>query len=174
MKWINHLAIAGATTALVSPALVPVALLGSTAPDWLEWLIKAVSDHNVKHRGVTHYVLGWMMGLAFALLLWDFHGILAGFFWGGLTHVLADSLTVSGVPFSPHSDRRFHLFGGRLRTGEAGEYGIAWGIVGVCVVLASLLHTTGDWYPFFYNWAGLYEQGIVDGAEWKANRFRFF
>lgn len=30
MKWINHLAIAGATTALVSPALVPVALLGST------------------------------------------------------------------------------------------------------------------------------------------------
>ena len=116
MKWINHLAIAGATTALVSPALVPVALLGSTAPDWLEWVIKAVSGHNLKHRGVTHYVLGWIIGLVFAVLLWDFHGILAAFFWGGLTHVLADSLTVTGVPFSPHSDRRFHLFGGRLRT----------------------------------------------------------
>lgn len=174
MKWINHLAIAGATTALVSHALVPVALLGSTAPDWLEWVIKAVSGHNLKHRGVTHYVLGWIIGLVFAVLLWDFHGILAAFFWGGLTHVLADSLTVSGVPFSPHSDRRFHLFGGRLRTGDAGEYGIAWGIVAVCVVLAQVIHTGNDWYPFFYNWGGLYEQGIVDGAEWKANRFRFF
>jgi inner membrane protein len=174
MKWINHLAIAGATTALVSPALVPVALLGSTAPDWLEWVIRAVSGHNLKHRGVTHYVLGWIVGFAFALLLWDYHGILAAFFWGGLTHVLADSLTVSGVPFSPHSDRRFHLFGGRLRTGDAGEYGIAWGIVGVCVVLAQFIYTSSDWYPFFYNWAGLYDQGIVDGSEWKTNRFRFF
>jgi inner membrane protein len=174
MKWINHLAIAGATTALVSPALVPVALLGSTAPDWLEWVIKAVSGHNLKHRGVTHYVLGWIIGLAFAVLLWDFHGILAAFFWGGLTHVLADSLTVRGVHFSPHSYPRCHLFGGPIITGDAGEYGIAWGIVAVCVVLAQVIHTGNDWYPFFYNWGGLYEQGIVDGAEWKANRFRFF
>lgn len=174
MKWINHLAIAGATTAVVSPPLVPVALLGSTAPDWLEWVIKSLTGHNVKHRGVTHYVLGWIIGLAFALLLWDFKGILAAFFWGGLTHVLADSLTVSGVPFAPHSDRRFHLFGGRLRTGDAGEYAIAWGIVGVCMVVAQFVYASSGWYPFFYNWAGLYEAGVVDAAEWKANRFRFF
>ena len=174
MKWVNHLAIAGATTALVSPALVPVALLGSTAPDWLEPVIKVVTGHDVKHRGVTHYVLGWIIALAFALLLWDFHGILAAFFWGGLTHVLADSMTVSGVPFSPHSDRRFHLFGGRLRTGEAGEYGVAWGLVLVCICLSQVLHTSSEWFPFFYNWGGMYQEGIVDGAEWKANRFRFF
>jgi hypothetical protein len=30
------------------------------------------------------------------------------------------------------------------------------------------------WYPFFYDWTGLYERGIIDGSEWKANRFRFF
>lgn len=174
MKWVNHLAIAGATTAVVSPALVPVALLGSTAPDWLEWVLKAMTGHEVKHRGVTHYVLGWVVALAFALGLWDYHGIFAAFFWGGLTHVLADSLTVSGVPFSPHSDRRFHLFGGRLRTGESGEYVIAWGLVAVCVGIAQLINTSGHWYPFFYDWAGLYEQGIVDGKEWKDNRFRFF
>jgi inner membrane protein len=173
MKWINHLAIAGATTAVINPVLVPVALLGSTAPDWLEWILKALGQ-NVKHRGVTHYVLGWVVALLFALLLWDFHGLLAAFFWGGLTHVLADSMTVSGVPFSPHSDRRFHLFGGRLRTGQPGEYAIAWGIVAVCAVAMQLIHTGNDWYPFFYDWAGLYEQGIIDGKEWKDNRFRFF
>ena len=100
MKWINHIAIAGATTALVNPTLVPVAIIGSTAPDWLERVIKLVTGRDVTHRGVTHYVLAWIIALAFALLLWDFHGILAAFFWGGLTHVLADSMTVSGVPFS--------------------------------------------------------------------------
>lgn len=173
MKWINHLAIAGATTALISPPLVPVALLGSTAPDWLEWVLKAVG-RPVRHRSVTHYVLGWVIGLAFALSLWDFHGILTAFFWGGLTHVLADSLTVTGVPFSPHSDRRFHLFGGRLRTGEAGEYVITWALVAVCIGLGQFLYSSGDWYPFFYNWPDLYDQGLIDGKEWKDNRFRFF
>ena len=49
MKWINHLAIAGATTALVAPALVPVALLGSTAPDWLEWVLEKLGGRKVKH-----------------------------------------------------------------------------------------------------------------------------
>ena len=174
MKWINHLAIAGATTAVINPVLVPVALLGSTSPDWLEPIIKATTGQDVKHRGVTHYVAVWIAALAFALLLWDFHGLLAAFAWGGLTHVLADSMTVSGVPFAPHSDRRFHLFGGRLRTGESGEYAVAWGIVAICAVGMQLIHTGNDWYPFFYDWAGLYEEGLVDGKEWKDNRFRFF
>ncbi len=107
MKWINHLAIAGATTALVAPALVPVALLGSTAPDWLEWVLEKLGGRKVKHRGVTHVVLYWAGGLAFALGLWDFHGILAAFAYGGLTHVLADSLTVSGVPFTGSSRQRY-------------------------------------------------------------------
>lgn len=83
MKWVNHLAIAGATTAVASPALVPVALLGSTAPDWLEWVLRAVGQ-PVKHRTVTHYVLAWALALAFALILWDFHGLLAAFAWGGV------------------------------------------------------------------------------------------
>ena len=139
MKWINHLAIAGATTALVSPALVPVALLGSTAPDWLEWVLEKFG-HRVRHRTLTHIMLYWIGALVFALVLWDFHGILAAFAWGGLSHVLADSFTVTGVSFSPLSDRCFHLFGGRLRTGDSGEYMVAWGIVGVCVVLAMLFN----------------------------------
>ena len=175
MKWVNHLAIAGATTALLAPALVPVALLGSTAPDWLEGVLARVG-RKVKHRTVTHYVLGWALLLAFSLSLWDFHHLLAAFAWGGLTHVLADALTVMGVPFAPHSDRRFHLFGGRLRTGGAGEYGVAWGLVGVCLVIALTLktHANSTWYPFFYDWAGLYQSGVIDAKEWKDNRLKFF
>ena len=172
MKWINHMAIAGATTAVVAPPLVPIALLGSTAPDWLEW-VAATLGKKVKHRTVTHYVAGWALGVLAFGLLWDFHHMGLAFFYGGLTHVLTDALTVTGVPFAPNSDRRFHLFGGRLRTGGAGEYGIAWGIVLVCVVAGTLLHSALGWYPFFYDWAGLYESGVIDGSEWKANRFRF-
>ena len=82
MKWINHIAIAGATTALVNPALVPVALLGSTAPDWLEWVLNKFG-HQVRHRTLTHIMLYWIGALAFTLLVWDFHGILAAFAWGG-------------------------------------------------------------------------------------------
>ena len=72
-----------------------------------------------------------------------------------------------GVPFSPHSDRRFHLFGGRLRTGGAGEYLLAWGLVAVCLVLAVLFKPHGGlgWTPFFYDWAGLYETGVIDAKE---------
>lgn len=175
MKWINHLAIAGATTALVNPAVVPLALLGSTAPDWLEWVMAAFK-RKVKHRTVTHYVLGWSLLLVFAVGLWDFHGVLAAFAWGGLSHVLADSFTVMGVPFSPYSDRRFHLFGGRLRTGGAGEYGVAWGLVAVCLVIAVLFKPHGGlgWTPFFYDWAELYQTGVIDAKEWKDNRLRFF
>lgn len=173
MKWINHIAIAGATTAIVAPPLVPVAILGSTAPDWMEWLYRAVTGRRIKHRGSTHYVLFWLIGLFFALYLWDFGGILAAFCYGGLTHVTADSFTVTGVPLSPWSDRRFHLFGGRLRTGEPGEYLIAWGIVGACALLGMVLHSFSGWYPFFYDWSGLYETGVIDASEWKENRFRF-
>ena len=176
MKWINHLVIAGATTAVVYPALVPVALLGSTAPDWLEWVLEKFSGRKVKHRGITHVMLYWIAGLAFTLAIWDFHGILAAFAYGGLTHVLADSFTVSGVPLTPNADRRFHLFGGRLRTGGNGEYGIAWGLAGACFVLAMLFkpHGGSGWYPFFYDWNRLYQSGVVDAKEWKDNRFKFF
>lgn len=75
--------------------------------------------------------------------------LIATFAWGGLSHVLADSLTVSGVPFSPYSERRFHLHGGRLRTG-------------------------GGYLPFVPNWAERYEAGTATAKEWRENRFRFF
>ena len=124
-----------------------------------------------------------LLAMGLRKILWNFGdvclsspGILAAFAWGGLSHALADSFTVTGVPFSPFSDRRFHLFGGRLRTGENGEYMVAWGVVGVCVVLAMMFkpHSGTGWYPFFPDWGGMYQDGVVDAKEWKDNRLKFF
>lgn len=175
MKWINHIAIAGSTTALIAPPLVPLAILGSTAPDWMEWVLKA-SGQNIKHRTVTHYVTSWIAGIIFCYAVWDFQNIGLAFCYGGLTHVIADSFTIAGVPFSPFSDRRFHLFGGRLRTGAAGEYIVAGLIVITCFAVAIIIKPANGghgWYPFFYDWQSKYEEGMIDAKEWKEKRFNF-
>lgn len=174
MKWINHVAIAGAAAAVWRPELVPVAVLGSTAPDWMEWGLQLLG-RRVKHRTVTHYVSSWVFGLAFGLLVWDWHFALTAFCAGGLSHVLCDALTVQGVPLGWWSDRRFHLFGGRFRTGQMGEYWFAGGFILVCFSVAMLTRHWGggEYAPFFFDWADYYHKGLIDAAEWKANRFRW-
>lgn len=172
MRWFNHMLIAGSTTAVIAPPLVPVAILGSTAPDWLEWMAKATGN-PVEHRTTTHIVLYWVVALLFFLGVWDYMGIGAAFAYGGLTHVFADSLTIMGVPLSPFSDRRSNLMGGRLKTGESGEFMVAGGIAAVCFVIAGQLHTASDFFPFFYHWGDLYNRGIIDAYEWKQNRLNF-
>jgi inner membrane protein len=128
VKWINHIAIAGATCAVWKPELVALAVAGSTAPDWLEWVLKAVG-RRVSHRSVTHYVIYWVLGIAFGLFAWDFHYAITAFSIGGLSHVMADACTLMGVPLGWWSDRKFHIFGGRLRTGGMGEYWVAGAVV---------------------------------------------
>ena len=175
MRWFNHILLAAAPTALVAPRLVPVAILGATAPDWMEWLAK-LARRPVPHRGPTHWVAAWLVALAAGATLPAPAGsLITAFAFGGLTHVLADALTVSGVPFSPLSERRFHLFGGRMRTGAAGEFGLAWGVVLVCWVLSGQLAApSGGYLPFFPDWAERYEAGTATAKEWRDNRFRFF
>lgn len=174
MKWVNHVAIAGAVTAVWRPELVPLSVLGATAPDWLEWVAHAVG-RRVRHRTVTHYVAYWAFGLLFGLFVWDFHYALTAFCAGGLSHVLCDALTVQGVPLGWWSDRRFHLFGGRFRTGSIGEYWFAGAFVLACVGVAMVMRHWGDgaYSPFFFDWAGYYKDGLIDASEWKANRFRW-
>lgn len=170
MKWINHGLIAGSVCALISPPHVAVCVAGATAPDWLEYVFKAVR-RNVKHRGETHIFTHWLIAAIAFTLVWDFHGVGAAFAWGGVTHILTDAMTVSGVPFSPYSDRRFHLFGGRFRTGEPVEYAIAAGFVFLAIAFSHVIGS-GGFAPFFFDWSGLYENGIIDAFEWKSNRFK--
>jgi len=203
MKWVNHVAIAGAVTAVWKPELVPVAVLGSTAPDWMEWVYaratggyvarggahsrtrkpqaakaqttKPSARHSIMHRCPTHVVMSWVAGLAFGLFVWDWHHALAAFCAGGLSHVLCDALTVQGVPLGWWSDRRFHLFGGRLRTGQMGEYWVAGAVLLACVGLSTVTRHWGEdgFSPFFYDWEQMYRDGKIDAKEWKENRFRW-
>ena len=175
MKWINHIAIAAATTAVISPPLVPVAVLGSTAPDWLEWTPRLIGKRSPKHRTVTHYVIFCFLALLFGLFVWDFHHVITAFAAGGLSHVLCDACTAHGVPLGWWSDRRFHLFGGRLKTGLMGEYWVAGCIVVVCIGIGWATKSWGGGFvPFFYDYAGMYDSGVIDAKEWRDNRFRFF
>ena len=126
---------------------------------------------RIKHRTITHYFSVWLVGwIGFSVL--DPTGIIAAFCYGGFTHVFVDSMTIAGVPFSPLSDRRFHLFGGRLRTGDPAEYFISFGVIVICSMIV-IVYSASGWYPFFYNWSELYNSGLIDGSEWKENRFKF-
>lgn len=94
---------------------------------------------------------------------------------GGLSHVMADACTVQGVPLGWWSDRRFHLFGGRFRTGQSGEYWFAGAVVLACVAVGMLSRHWGggEFSPFFFDWADYYKSGLIDAKEWKENRFRW-
>jgi len=175
MKWVNHILIGSAITAVWKPELVPIAAIGSTAPDWLEWVSEAAGK-PLKHRTTTHYLILWVIILIFGLN-WDFNNIITAFGLGGLLHVLSDAMTIQGVPIGWWSDRRFHLFGGRLRTGRPGEYFVSFSIMLICfsiVILTSQSDNNKIFTPFFYNWMEFYNSGIVDGYEWRQNRWRWF
>lgn len=91
------------------------ALIGSSAPDWLEisrwWSGKRHSV--IPHRTITHWMLGW-----FVLTAWvGMHGFSHrqfewflgfGFCISATLHVLMDALTPMGVPIA-HPWRRTRL-----------------------------------------------------------------
>lgn len=178
MKWISHSAIAGTSAAVVDPVLIPAVVLGATAPDWLEWVIGS-SGIKITHRKETHYLVVWLVAFLISLPftdLWVGFLWLSAFLYGGFNHIICDSFTVQGVPFSPHSRRRFHLFGGRLRTGSAQEYVIAAGLSFMFVFVAFQLNKNESYsgfMPYFYDWSGAYERGELDAYEWKQNRWKF-
>lgn len=174
MKWVSHVLIAGAVCAVFNPLAVPAALAGSTAPDWFEMLIRAVGgDKRLKHRGVTHYLFAWVLAALFAAFIWDFRGWLYWFAVGGAVHWVCDALTVSGAPVGWWSDRRMTLFGGKVRTGSSAEYVITGVVCLVCAVFIWSKQTGTGFIPFFYHWEKHYEKGIIDGIEWRTNRFNF-
>ena len=181
MKWQNHIIIGASFGAVINPLVIPIAVLGSTAPDWMEYILK-ILGHPVRHRTVTHVVLYWVAAMLFFWLVIDYHHLGLGFAIGGFSHVIADSFTIAGVPFSPTSDARFHLFGGKLRTGNSGEYIVAGLIALLCATWIYYSPTsfknshdveTSGFMPFFYDWKKEYDSGVVDGAEWKENRLKF-
>jgi inner membrane protein len=173
MRWVSHIIIAGSVCAVFNPMAVPAAVLGSTAPDWFEMVKRAYwRSKKVKHRASTHYLAGWLLAAAAALLIWDWRGWLFWFAMGGAIHWFCDALTVSGAPVGWWSDRRVTLFGGKVYTGSPAEYVITGVIALLCVGVIWMRSSTPDGFiPFFYHWGDFYERGLIDGLEWRNNRF---
>ena len=177
MTWKSHIAIATATALPFNTLYVPFAILGSTAPDWSEWILKFFGI-TVQHRGATHYLIIPLIiiavGIGFALPPVVWFGI------GYLTHWFADSLTISGVPLSPFDSHKIHFFNGRLRTGEPMEYFISFGLLLASLMLVKPnidLITNQDKYkfnPYYINYGKLHDDKIIDNKTMLENRFKLF
>lgn len=177
MRWVSHTLISGSVCALWEPALVPAAVLGATAPDWLEW----VGRHHLPlaqatHRGATHNLLGWLLVTATgAMLDVTWASAITAFGLGGALHWVCDSLTVTGAPLTWWSQHRSTLFGGRLRQGSKTERAIAIGIAIVCALIGwSQRHSTDGFSPYVMPWRQHYQAGLVDAAEWRRHRYSPF
>ena len=172
MRWVSHIAIAAAVCATVNPFAGPAAVLGSTAPDWLEPVLSVIQRRKVRHRTVTHHLTSWLALAMFAALVWDWRGWLFWFAMGGAIHWFCDALTISGAPVHWWSDRRATLFGGRVRTGGPSEYVVTGAIVAVCAVVIWMRRDElAEFIPYFMGWPDLYRAGVIDAYEWRAKRW---
>jgi inner membrane protein len=169
--------IGASVCALWQPAAVPAAVLGATAPDWLEWVGR---NHlplaHAAHRGATHNLLGWVLVTALGWTVdapWGTH--VAAFGIGGSLHWLCDSLTVTGAPLTWWSQHRSTLFGGRLRQGSQTERALAIGVAVVCGLLAwPAWDEPGEFSPYLMPWRQHYRAGLIDAAEWRRHRYSPF
>ncbi len=74
MKWVNHVLIAGSVTAVYDVRLVPPTIIGTTARDWMQWVLKFVG-RPVKHRTVAHYLSVWSLAWQAGIFLLPDNGL---------------------------------------------------------------------------------------------------
>jgi len=179
MTWKSHIAIAVAITLPFNPSLISASILGCTAPDWSEWILRFFGI-RVQHRGFTHYVYIPLLIILLSFFI-DVRDIIFWFGVGYLSHWFADSLTPSGVPLSQFDNHRIHLFGGRIRTGSFIEYVFAFGFLIIVVSLVkpfSQLTSGKDslnhFNVYFNDYSELYEKNIIDEKTYKESRFKLF
>ena len=134
MKKISH-QIIGLTTAYVLGLPLFPALVSSVLPDIdTKWM------HGNKlltaHRGITHHVL---LGTAIILIaLFLQNKIITSFAVGYTSHLFADALTISGIPYWTNKDRiSLRLF----KTGSAGEAFFLFSFLFVFFLSITLSHS---------------------------------
>jgi inner membrane protein len=181
MTWKSHTAIAAACCLPFNPSALPLAILGSTAPDWSEWILKFFGI-NVEHRGATHYIIVPLFFILFSFIF-DIKDLIFWFGIGYLSHWFADSLTISGVPLTPWDTSRIHFFGGKLRTGDLLEYVISFSLLAMSVTIAKpLAEGVGGFFGgkektfsvYSMDYEELNQKGIIDNKEFLESRFKFF
>ncbi|MBQ9451879.1 MAG: metal-dependent hydrolase [Desulfovibrio sp.] len=152
MKWITHQAAAVSAGLALRLPLAGLAAMcaGAVLPDILDQRLAGLAPtrhgrqrlFNAVHRGTTHWC-GWWLVLCAAALSASGLGsavreIVLGLGLGGLSHVLLDMLTPTGVPVLPFS-RQPKLSLRLCATGSPGEFCLL-----VCIVAAAWLFLRED------------------------------
>ena len=172
MTWKSHIAFATAVTFPFNPSAIPLAVIGSTAPDWSETILKFFGI-QVEHRGMTHY-LSNPLAIIFISLFLDYHSFVFWFGIGYLTHWFCDALTITGVPLFPYTHHRVHFFGGVLRTGHIQEYILTFGLLFLSYSVFSNTHTKDGFNPYYIEFSKLYQDNVIDEKEYRDNKFKIF
>ncbi|ECC1028935.1 hypothetical protein FNB60_09015 [Campylobacter coli] len=134
---------------------------------------------HVKHRGETHFLIIPLSIIIISFVI-DFNNFLFWFGMGYLSHWIADSLTISGVPISPLDKNKFTLFGGKIKTGEPLEFILAFGLLAISLLIAKpsvdfFIRDQPSYFNVFYmNYKELNEKKIIDNKEYLEKRFKFF
>ncbi len=160
MIWVSHIAV-GAGIGKVFGLNYPLVILGSILPDLVEFFSK-----RLEHRGLSHSLIIAIV-LTIALWMTPLKAVMLGVLLG---HLFMDSLTITGIPLWDEKGRRITLFGGRIRTGSAGEFVVSGLLVALCFLLIGSFNLSMD----RRDWSLLYHQGVIDKREYYEHRFKFF
>ena len=166
MTWLTHSAFAYLTGTIfgLNPYFT---VAGSTAPDWTEDLLGIR-----EHRGITHYVVLWVGVFLFSIILYGSlkttitFNVLS-FVYGGLTHLLLEALTVSGVPLGIGKIRV--RIGGLVKTGKLS----GWVFLTITFAFLYPIPESGGVFVLFPEKV-LYEKGIIDLKEYRELRFHLW
>lgn len=174
MRWSSHIIIAGSLTFAINPLYVPVSIAGSIAPDYLETVLNRFNI-PIPHRKETHYLSVWIAVFVFSVFVFDFYNVLFWLSFGGLSHVISDSLTPTGVYMGWWSRHRVVFFNGRIKNGTPEEKYFVIFIVVFSIVLGTTFGVARKhgFNPYFFNYKELYEHGLIDGYEYRKNRWKF-
>ncbi len=121
----------GFTTALVIGLPVIPALIGSTLPDLDLYFRNRKGGLLFSHRGITHHViLGIILTASvFYVRNYWFTSFVAGY----ISHLIADFLTPSGIPYWSNKDRMsLNIF----KTGSLGEI---WFLIALTISLIAFI-----------------------------------
>lgn len=177
MTWKSHVAIASAICLPLNPPALPFAIIGSTAPDWLESVLPPLIGRKLTHRKETHYLIIPIIIILIAILI-DYKSFLFWFGVGYLTHWFADALTITGVPVSPLSRHNVTLFGGKIRTGDFIEYIIAFGFLFAVLFIfkpsLNIFETERSFNAYLMDYSYLNDNKIIDNKEFLEKRFKLF
>ena len=113
--------------------------------------------------------------------MFDFKDMIFWFGVGYLTHWIADSLTIAGVPLTPWDNNKIHLFGGKLKTGEMPEYLISFGMLLFALLVFNPTQkyfknedSPVEFNVYYIDYTDLYDHGIIDEMTYKEKRFKLF